>query len=324
MASAAEEPSVLRLLKGTGVVSGSRLAEALGLSRAAVHKQVQKLRSRGYQIVGTNRLGYRLGPSPEVLAPEAFSHGLGRPFHHFPVLSSTQEEAKKQVLQGAPHGALVLADRQTSGRGRLGRRWRSPKGGLWFSLVLRPPLRPAQVPALALVAALDWAMVIRQTTGLTARVKWPNDVWINDKKAAGILTEMASELDRVHWVILGVGLNVNNRAPGKTLVPAVSLKALAGKPVPRQELLSRWLGAFAVSYQRFLEQGFSPFRSLYQNHSLLQGREVVCETAQGLWQGRVQGIDEEGRLLVQGVEGLRAFGEGDVSLTKSFLNPKKK
>ncbi|MBI4396413.1 MAG: biotin--[acetyl-CoA-carboxylase] ligase [Elusimicrobia bacterium] len=260
------EPSVesrllssLRAATG-GFVSGSRLAAELGLTRAAVHKHACRLRARGFEVSGTNRMGYRLGPSPNGLDLSAVQGPLGNPSFHFQVISSTQEEAKRRALQGAAEGTLVVADRQTAGRGRLGRRWESPFGGLWYSLVLHPVLRPGQVPGLVLVAAMDWVRVIRRETGVPALVKWPNDVWVEGRKLAGILTEMSSEIDRIHWVVMGIGLNLNNPPPRRTVCPAASLSELTGAPVPRQKVLTAWLQVFSKSYKRFLSDGFSAFR----------------------------------------------------------------
>jgi BirA family transcriptional regulator, biotin operon repressor / biotin---[acetyl-CoA-carboxylase] ligase len=256
---------ILDALRGAegDFVSGARLAEGLQLSRAAVHKQIQRLRAQGYEITGTPRAGYRLSDSPQVLNPAEFSGPLGRPFFLFPEISSTQEETKRRAVQGEKEGLLVVGDKQTAGRGRLGRSWESPVGGLWFSLLLRPAVMPAQIPSLPLVAALSLVRVLREETGLPAMVKWPNDVWIGRRKAAGILTEMSSEMDRVHWVVLGVGLNVNNAVPRGTLVPAISLKAALGRPVSRHIILKKWLKEFDKSYRIFLRRGFSPLRPSY-------------------------------------------------------------
>ncbi|HRY30658.1 MAG TPA: biotin--[acetyl-CoA-carboxylase] ligase [Elusimicrobiota bacterium] len=308
--------TVLRNARGR-YVSGSRLAAGLCLTRAAIHKQVVRLREWGYDITGTNRKGYRLENSPQALDTDRFrAASLGRPICHFPSLGSTQDELKERALAGAPQGTLVLADEQTSGRGRMGRRWLSPRGGLWFSLLLRPAIPPAQVPALALVAALDWAMVLRRATGLPACVKWPNDVWIDNRKVAGILTEMSSEMDRVHWVVLGVGVNINNPSPRGMTPPAASLREMTGKPFYRQALLEDWLKRFAGSLRRYQRDGFSAFRRDCEECLSMKGRTVVCETAQGTVAGRVEGIDGEGRLLLRTAAGLRRFGEGAIRLKK--------
>ncbi|MGQ0645187.1 MAG: biotin--[acetyl-CoA-carboxylase] ligase, partial [Elusimicrobiota bacterium] len=248
-----ETTDVLRCLRQAGEkrVSGAALAARLGLTRAAVHKRVEKLRAAGYGISGVPRLGYRLSAAPDTLNLKSPAGSLGRPFFRHDVLPSTQDEAKRLALSGAAEGTLVAAERQTRGRGRLGRPWVSPPGGLWYSLVLRPSLSPGRVPALTLVAALDWARVIRRRTGLPAEVKWPNDVWIGGRKAAGVLAEMSSEADRVHWVVLGVGVNVNNPAPRGVRAPAASLSDESGSVFSRGDLLAAWLRAGQKSRRRY-------------------------------------------------------------------------
>lgn len=297
-------------------MSGAGMAGNLGMTRAAVHKRIKKLRDQGYRISGTTRQGYRLEAMPDRLEAPVLSAGavLGRPFMNFPTAGSTQDEAKQRALQGAPEGLLVAAERQTAGRGRLGRVWISSSGGLWCSLVLRPALRPDQVPALGLVAALDWARAIRDRTGLAARVKWPNDVWVQGRKVAGLLIEMSSETDRVHWIVLGMGVNVNNAPPRDLPVPAASLAGITGAPVSRGALLSRWLRLFSRSYRLYQRRGFASFRQAYLRFSLLEGRTVAVDGPEGIARGRVAGVDPQGRLMVVGSKGTSVFAVGEVSL----------
>lgn len=175
---------LLRLKGAKAPVSGTALADLWGVTRAAVHKRVQKLRAAGHRIEGTTRVGYHWAGSSARLDSESLKRGLVTQVVHFPVLGSTQDEAKSRATRGAGEGTLVIADRQTAGRGRMGRSWVSPVGGLWFSLVLRPVVPPDRVPALTLVAALDWVDLFR-SLGVPAGVKWPNDVWADGKKNCG-------------------------------------------------------------------------------------------------------------------------------------------
>ncbi len=215
----------------------------------------------------------------------------------------------------AEAGTLVIADRQTAGRGRLGRRWASPAGGLWFSLVLRPRIPPDRAPALALVAALDWAEVLA-LRGVPARVKWPNDVWAEGRKIAGILTEMSAEADRVHWLVLGVGVNVNNRPPRGAATPAGAVRDWAG-PVRRDEILAEWLARFERSCRRFAREGFRPFRHLYARRSVLAaGTRVSFADAEGPGAGRVLGVDDAGRLRLAARGGAVVFSGGEVNLIR--------
>lgn len=231
-------------------LSGAALAKTAGVSRAAVHKRIEKLRAQGHVITGVNREGYRLSGTADVLSASDFTDGWGRPFFHFEETGSTQEEAKRHGALGGAEGSLFVAERQSAGRGRWGRRWESPSGGLWYSLLLRPAIGPAGVQDLVLAAAADWAEVLNGL-GVDAFVKEPNDVWVGKRKLAGVLAEMSSEPDRVQWVVLGVGMNVNNDPPKEVVAPSTSLKSLTGAPASRRELLSAWMSRFGRTYARF-------------------------------------------------------------------------
>jgi len=305
---------LLRLKGAKAPLSGTTLAQGLGVTRAAIHKRIQKLRDAGHRIGGTNRVGYQWAGSSNRFDPQTLKRGMVTNVIHFPVVGSTQDEAKSRASQGAPEGTLLIADRQTSGRGRLGRSWISPKGGLWFSLILRPRVRPDHVPGLTLVAALDWVETLR-VRGVQAEVKWPNDVWADGKKIAGILTEMSAETDRVHWVALGVGVNVNNRAPVSTAVPATAVSAWTGT-IALGDLMEDWLERFTKSYARFCQSGFAPFRSAYEKRSLLSGALITFEGPQGKSSGRVKTIDAFGRLRISTAQGDVVCLGGEVSLLR--------
>ncbi len=312
-----------RLRAADGPLSGSALAGSLGVTRAAVHKRIEKLRASGHRISGTNRVGYRWSGSSVRLDASTLKGPLARDVVHRRVLGSTQDAAKALAVRGAAEGTLVIANRQTAGRGRLGRRWSSPAGGLWFSLVLRPAVRPDRVPALPLVAALSWVEVLR-ARGVPAGVKWPNDVWADGKKIAGILTEMSAETDRVQWVVLGAGVNVNNRPPwslpGGRSVPAGSVAQWTGRVV-LEELMGDWLARFSRSYAQFLRGGFSPFRAAFERWSVLQGERVSFEGPSGPSEGRVIGVDRDGQLRLISGRGKTTCGAGEVSLIRPWKGP---
>lgn len=301
-------------LSAGGRVSGAVLARRLGLSRAAVHKRIQTLRRRGYAIDGASRLGYRLDAAPDIFDPAAIRLAWVHPLHKEST-ASTQDDAKALALAGAPEGTLVVADRQSAGRGRLGRVWSSPAGGLWFSLVLRPKIRPEAAPALALVAALALARAVKRF-GVEARLKWPNDVWVGEKKLAGLLTEMSAESDRVHWLVLGVGVNVANPPPAEARTPAVSLAGLLPKPPARAALLAGWLKEFHGAYGTYQRRGFTPFRAAFERLSVLKSRPVSFEADGGLRRGEVLGVDGEGRLRLRTPGGTVVFRGGEVSLLR--------
>jgi BirA family biotin operon repressor/biotin-[acetyl-CoA-carboxylase] ligase len=310
---------LLRLKGAKAPLSGTRWAEELGMTRSSVHKRIQKLRAAGHRIAGTNRVGYRWEGTSGRCDPEALKGGIATDVVYLKSIKSTQDETKARAVRGAPEGTLVIADRQTAGRGRLGRSWISPRGGLWYSLLLRPTIRPDWVPALTLVAALDWVEVLC-ARGIPAGVKWPNDVWAEGKKIAGILTEMSAETDRVHWVVLGVGVNVNNPLPASSVVPAASVSSWTG-PLPLENLWADWRDRFSETYVQFCRSGFGPFRSAYEKRALLTGSPVSFEAPEGRIAGRALGVDEGGRLRVSTAKGTVTCAGGDVSLLRPEAGP---
>ncbi len=301
------------LRKAPGPLSGADLARRFGITRAAVHKRIEKLRAAGHRVTGTQRLGYRLRAGADGFDAVAL-HGFAGPLLHRSVAPSTQDEVKDRAARGAPEGLIVVADRQRAGRGRRGRLWSSPAGGLWYSILLRPATAPAHAPSLALVAALDWAEVLRER-GVPAGVKWPNDVWADGKKVAGILTEMALEPDRVQWMVLGIGVNVNNRAPAVPGAVAGSVRDWTG-PTARGDLLSAWLARFARSYARHGRGGFAPFQRAYNARAVLNGRWVTGVGPDGPVRGRALGVDAAGRLRLSAGGRTVAVLGGDVSLLR--------
>jgi BirA family biotin operon repressor/biotin-[acetyl-CoA-carboxylase] ligase len=217
------------LKKKPDYLSGDLLSQRLGVSRQALWKHIQELKELGYDIAAVPHLGYRLQSCPDRLFAHEISHGLGTEFigkkiHYFEAVPSTMDIALQLGLKHEPEGAVVLAEAQTKGKGRLGRHWFSPKyKGIYFSLILRPKISLQQAPVLTLLSAVSICEAVKEVSGLDARIKWPNDILLGEKKAGGILTELNAETDAVRFVLIGVGLNVNNEK--KSLVPgATSLK----------------------------------------------------------------------------------------------------
>lgn len=208
---------LLDLLAGAGGdwVSGEAISTQLGISRAAVWKQIEGLRADGYEVEAAPRRGYRLTARPDKLSVPEIEAGLktqrfGRPVEAHEAIGSTNERAKELARQGAPEGLLVTAEQQTAGKGRLGRPWQTPAGrALALSLLLRPLIPPTLAPRLTLVAAVAVAEAVRAETGLPVGIKWPNDLQVAGRKLCGILTEMEAEIEQVRFVVLGIGLNVN-------------------------------------------------------------------------------------------------------------------
>jgi BirA family transcriptional regulator, biotin operon repressor / biotin---[acetyl-CoA-carboxylase] ligase len=312
------------LRENPGFVSGEVISERLGISRNAVHKHVNSLRKRGYRILGISRRGYKLEEEPSKLVLPVITEMtrdsiFGRSFRYYDEIDSTNVEAKELAMSGAPEGTVVIAECQRAGRGRLGRRWTSPAGkGLLFSVILRPSLPMSQAHMLTIVAAVATARGIEGQTDAQVRIKWPNDLFLGDRKAGGILMEVAGEQDVVEWVIVGIGLNVNTEyteLPVALRRSAVSLKMATGKAVDRSELLGRILLSLETAYGEAQKYGFDRALSEFRQRDYLLKRSVSVQTREGAVIGEATGIDNQGALLVQlPHRHVRRFHAGDVTL----------
>ena len=317
--------TVIDLLRGSqDFVSGEAMSAQLGISRNAVHKHVKSLRRRGYHILGVSRRGYRLEEEPSRLSmghvtDRTTGSAFGRSYRYYDEIESTNVEAKALANQGAPEGTVVIAEAQTAGRGRLGRRWTSPAGkGLLFSALLRPALPMSEAHLLTLVAACAAAEAIESLAGAPLSIKWPNDLFIGDRKVGGILLEVAGEQDEVDWIVVGIGVNVNteySELPVALRRTATSLKMATGEPVDRSELLARVLLTLDSHYARGLADGFESAISGFRSRDYLLNRTVSVQTRDGAVVGQASGIDERGALLVELPQRrMRTFHSGDVTL----------
>jgi BirA family transcriptional regulator, biotin operon repressor / biotin---[acetyl-CoA-carboxylase] ligase len=321
------EALVLAFLAEAGdeVVSGEAISDKLGLTRAAVWKHVEALREQGYRIDAVASRGYRLVEVPDrlralELAPLLNTHDVGRTLHCHEELESTNDRAKALADEGAEHGEVVVAERQTAGRGRRGRTWVStPRRNVAFSVILRPDeLPPARAAELTLVAAVAVCDALR-LAGVDAGIKWPNDVLVGGKKIAGILTEMAAESDRVHWAVVGVGVNVNARPedfPEELRREATSVLIERGHPAPRALFLAACLTSLEDWYDHHAEEGFAPIRTAWKARSVTLGRRVTVKTDTGDVTGLAEDIDESGALLVRTPAGVSRVLSGDVALLR--------
>ncbi|MEW6386497.1 MAG: biotin--[acetyl-CoA-carboxylase] ligase [Thermodesulfobacteriota bacterium] len=294
------------LRQAPGPLSGESLAARLGLSRAAVWKRIKRLKALGYEITGEPRRGYRLLGVPDKLLPEEILHGLKAhklkgPIHYFATLPSTNDLAKELGAGGAPEGTLVLAEGQTQGRGRLGRTWDSPPySGLYVSVLLRPPIPPLEMPQITLTAAVAVVRALRRAAALEAGIKWPNDILLQGKKAGGILTEMETETDRVRYLVLGLGLNVNNPSlPEELKASATSLAQEAGRTFSRRLILQAWLEEFESCYQGFLAGEFPEILAEWRKSSVTLGQMVRIKHSPKEIQGLALEVGPDGALLVQ-------------------------
>jgi len=281
-------------------ISGETIASELGVSRATVNAHVAALRALGYRIASSSRVGYRLELAPDACIPEEVAprlrHDLWVSCEGSVETVSTNDGAKRLARAGASEGTLVVAARQTGGRGRFDRPWESPAGGAYVSCVLRPPLAPSLLAPLSLVAAVGVADGLA-SLGLEAQLKWPNDVEVGGRKLAGILLEMAAESDRTEWVVLGCGLNVTARPHERAASVA---DHVSGVTVP--EAAAAVLDGIAAAYRRFLADGFEDLRDAYLQRLALLGARVIVRDAPGtvVAEGAVTGVGSAGELLVGG------------------------
>ncbi|GAB0058433.1 Bifunctional ligase/repressor BirA [Candidatus Magnetaquicoccaceae bacterium FCR-1] len=261
------------------------------------------------------------------LAPASIASRLTGPlftperYHFHPHLDSTNRHALDLARAGAPEGTVVVADAQSQGRGRLGRVWSSPPGeNLYVTLIMRPEILVAHAPRLTLVAGLATLDAVREAGVTEARLKWPNDILVQGRKLAGILTEMATEGDRVRHVVIGVGVNVNGRAerfPPEVAARAVTMADILQNSIERGIVLARLLSAWEAWYRLFLSEGFAPVRLAWRERALLTGQKGRIDTAQGTRWVELLDLDEEGFLLACDREGGEPFRvlAGDVLLT---------
>lgn len=302
---------ILQFLKDSkDYLSGEDLSKRLGISRSAIWKNINSLRDSGYVIESVTNRGYRIVNSSNALTPGEISEGLetqmfGSQITVFAEIDSTNEEAKRQALAGAAHGCLFVAEQQNGGKGRLGRIWTSPpKTGLWFTLLLRPDAAPAQVANLTLLAGLAVCRAIHTCTGCDTKIKWPNDIVIGSKKVCGILTEMTAEIDKVHFAVLGIGINVNNESfPEELSVKATSLQIESGEPVSRVALLQNILKELEVLYTEYFIQGKNNWLAEYRQVCVSLNRTVSTMRGQEKIIGTAVDITEGGELVVQTAPG---------------------
>jgi BirA family biotin operon repressor/biotin-[acetyl-CoA-carboxylase] ligase len=308
-------------------VSGTEFAEQLDISRAAVWARIEELRRVGYEIEAGPHFGYRLVSSPDALHADDLlarlgkTKVIGRDIQVFEQTTSTNDVIEKFARDGVKEGVVVFAESQTKGRGRLGRKWISPAyKGLWFSILLRPDLRPQEATQLTVASATALRRAIQSETGLSPEIKWPNDILIGGKKVAGILTELSAEVDRVKHIILGIGLDVNLDAgelPAELRKNATSLKIEAGETISRAELAVAILGELDFDYARICNGKFSAVADEWETHCATIGKSVTVQIGGRTIQGSAESLDDDGALLVRTEHGhLERIIGGDVTLEK--------
>ena len=297
----------LLVKNATVVVPGPKIASEIGVTRQQVWTWMEKLRLLGVEIRGVPAEGYQLVTIPDILVPslvraELGDNPIGRNIVHYFRIDSTNAVALKLAADGAEHGTVVVAEEQTAGRGRLGRVWFSEKSsGIYTSIILRPPLAPAAAPVLTLMTGLAARKAVSTVTGLNVDIRWPNDLLINGKKVCGILTEMSAEVDRIHAVVLGIGINVNHSTmPAALEEIATSLRMEAHRTISRVQVLVTLLKEIERHYQMLLKDGNAAITERWEAASTFaHGKRVRVVTAAGEALATTMGVEHSGALKIQ-------------------------
>ena len=303
----------LDYLRSGSWISGEEMAQQLGISRAAVWKQIKNLRSRGYRIESSTNRGYRLTYSPDILdaskiCSELKTKFIGRNLHCYQEVKSTNEVARS-IARSCDDGTVVLAEIQTAGRGRMARAWASPYGGIWMSLILKPKIALANAYKINMAVSVALSRAVASLYGLKASIKWPNDLLINDRKVCGILMEISAEIDRLEYAVIGIGINANVDAEAfPDEWKATSISRELGSEISRIELIQRVLQEIEDAYCKMDSQ------EIYQewcDRSATLGRCVRINSAAGDFDGEAISLSEDGALLVKASGNLLRVVAGD-------------
>lgn len=310
-------------------LSGQYLADLIGCSRTAVWKHIEDLRKEGFILEAVRRKGYRIIKTPENITPDEIRLGLktdflGQQIHYEESVDSTQKIAHRLAYDGAPEGTVVLAEEQLSGRGRMDRKWYSPKyTGIWMSVILRPNILPTKAPQLTLLTAVAVVQAIEEVAALSPKIKWPNDILINGKKVTGILTELQAEADRVKTIIIGIGMNVNQKEsdfPEYLHTTATSLSIEKGGYISRPAIIRAVLSNIEKLYLLYLEKGFYPIKLLWESYAVSIGKTITARTLSGNITGRALGITDDGVLMIEDENGaVHHVFSADIDLTGKIL-----
>ncbi|MBZ9636420.1 biotin--[acetyl-CoA-carboxylase] ligase [Clostridium sp. FP1] len=318
---------IIKLLKESGndFISGQKISEELGVSRAAIWKYINTIKEDGYEIEAISRKGYRIISSPDILTLEEIKDFLsteyiGKNVIHYDSIGSTNSIAKKLADAGEEHGTVIISEEQTTGRGRLGRNWISPKyKGIWMSIILRPNIVTENISQITLIGAAAVQQAIMKM-GIKTSIKWPNDIVINSRKVCGILTEMTGEIDHINYLVMGIGINVNleeKDIPMDLKSVATSLTIETGKYIDRKLLLANVLNIFEVLYNDFVENGnVSETMEICRENSLLIGKEIQLINGGKQVKAKVIDISDSGELVIENQQGITEYiVSGEVSIS---------
>jgi BirA family biotin operon repressor/biotin-[acetyl-CoA-carboxylase] ligase len=322
------DEEILQLLRESPSVflSGEEISRRLKVSRTAVWKRIAHLRTLGYEIEASTRLGYRLIQSPDLLTPSEIkpilkTKWMGKTMHHFHTLDSTNSKAYQLALNGAEEGEVVIAEFQEKGSGRLGRQWFSPPlVNLYLSVILRPKISPHRASLITLMAAVATADAIKKLSGLLPLIKWPNDILLRDRKVAGLLNEIHSEMDQIHFVILGIGVNLNMEEkmfPKEIRAIATSLRMETGQTISRKAFLQSLLSELERWYAIFLKQGSTVILKAWRDWAQIEGRRVKVTSFGETFVGIAVDVDSDGALILETEDGKRKrVVAGDIEYRK--------
>lgn len=300
--------AILRALVGRAghFVPGSELVRGSGLSRSGVWKHIVSLRRQGFQIAASIRKGYCLETTPDILLPVIVQAGLdtaifGREIMFYQTIDSTNRIAREQAEAGAREGTVVIAEEQTTGKGRLGRAWISPAGSnILCSVILYPGMVPSDAFKLTMLASVAVVRAIQNVCGQVAQIKWPNDVYISGRKVCGVLTEFMADHSSLTYVVIGIGLNVNldpSRHP-EIMETATSLQEACGRPISRPALLRALLQEIEGLYGELHKNGGRTLKEAWEQHSMVLNQEVDIISGHEILTGVVKGISNEGHLIL--------------------------
>lgn len=310
-------------------VSGELISNNLSVSRAAIWKHIRNLKEERYVIESASKKGYLLSESSDPITADEIRQGLcTKVFGKKNIIflnetDSTNTRAKELAAQGAPEGTLVIAEKQTEGRGRRGRSWFSPPGGgIYFSLILRPVISPGETPKITLMTAVVLAETLISLMKLKLRIKWPNDILVNGKKLAGILTEISTEMDAVNYIIVGLGLNVNTQFeqfPQDIKGNATSILIENGKQFPRVKLIQHYLKLYEIYYDMFKNNDFEPIMKRWRELADIIGKQIRVDVIGKTHIGKVVDVDNDGVLILKDDQGrLQRIFSGDVTLARQI------
>ena len=311
------------LLNASDYISGEEISRQLGVSRTVVWKQMNRLRAQGYKIESITNKGYRLKDNFDGFATEEISfllkdHPLVSRVFVYDTIDSTNLEGKRLADTGVSPPFLVLSEEQTQGRGRRGRDWFSMKGqGIYMSLVIKPDFKPTSASMLTLLAGLSVMRAIHGVTGLEAAIKWPNDIVIEGKKVCGILTEMSAEIDYIHYVVIGIGINVNQDSFSEEIsAVAASLKQLSGQSYERKALIKEVLDEFKSLFEPFLiTESLGFVLEEYNKGCINLHKRVRLIDPKGITEGIAEAITSDGALLLRMDDGCQLLVQsGEVSV----------